>query len=135
MPIASQKAEHLLRSVSGQHTFKLHLGTEIRNLAELAELLDVMSEQSFAHHVTAKKNDFATWVREVVHDDELAQMLLPIHRRAEMTEVVKARVQELEHHASTDGVDSHAFMQTGLRDFAIGAIVGVVVGIGIALFL
>lgn len=133
--IAPQKAEHLLRSVSGQHTFKLHLGTEIRSLEELAELLDIMSDASFKHHVTAHKNDFANWVRDVVHDDELAQLLLPLKDRAETARVVKARVNALEHHASVDPVDAHQFMQTGLRDFAIGAVIGVVVGIGIALFL
>jgi len=132
MNTAPQKAAHLLRDVPRQHTFKLHLGTEIRNLEELAEVLDIMSDSTFHHHVTAQKNDFATWVREVIHDDELVELLQPIKNRKEMVRVVKARVSALEHQASTDPVDAKEFMQTGLRDFAIGAVVGVVVGIGIA---
>lgn len=135
MDLAPQKAEHLLRDVNTQHSFKLHLGTEIRNLSELAELLDVMSDASFAHHVSAKKNDFANWVREVVHDDELARMLTPIHDRQEMARVVNAHVTELEHTSSRDPVDAKTFMHTGVRDFAIGAVIGIVVGIGIAMFL
>ena len=135
MDLAPQKAEHLLRDVNAQHTFKLHLGTEIRNLTELAELLDVMSDASFAHHVSAKRNDFANWVREVVHDDDLSRMLAAIHDRQEMARAVNAHVTELEHTASRDPVDAKTFMHAGLRDFAMGAVVGIIVGVGIAMLL
>lgn len=93
-----------------------------------------MSDASFQHHVSAKKNDFMAWIRDVVHDDDLAEMVQHLDRQ-EMARTVRSRVSTLEHTASQDPVDAQKFMHSGLRDFAVGAVVGIIVGVGIAMLL
>ncbi|MFH1174610.1 MAG: hypothetical protein V1725_05725 [archaeon] len=47
-------------------------GEPIRSIIELRYALLVMSDDIFSKHVTAEKNDFSVWIRDVFHRNDIA---------------------------------------------------------------
>jgi hypothetical protein len=118
-----------------EHSFRLHkTSIQIRNLGELSDALEIMSQESFGHHVNDKKNDFAVWVREVLHDDELAGRLRGIGDRKKAYEIVKQRIREISYSGSQSGYKSTLF-GFGLWDVVIGFFGGLIVGLLLGHFL
>ncbi|MFH1049215.1 MAG: hypothetical protein V1732_06150 [Patescibacteria group bacterium] len=65
----------------------------LRNINELAESLKTMSEETFAHHVNAEKNDFVNWVREILLDKKLAADLKRSKTRSVALKKAEARLK------------------------------------------
>lgn len=63
-------------------------GKIVKNLRELADALRKMSKETFKYHVTKEKNDFSTWVAEVIGDRELAEKMKKARSQKEMAGVV-----------------------------------------------
>jgi len=55
--------------------FYLPDGTPIKSIKGLSDALKTMDEKTFKGHVSAKKNDFAEWIRVVLKKDELAEKI------------------------------------------------------------
>ncbi|MBS1266958.1 MAG: hypothetical protein MAG795_00928 [Candidatus Woesearchaeota archaeon] len=71
-------------------SFKIHKTTiELHNLEELAEALEIMSDESYNHHVNEKKNDFAIWVNDVIKNKELSDKLAGITNRRKALVAIK----------------------------------------------
>lgn len=75
-------------NAEGSACFWVNSGTVLKNLAELRDSLMDMPAESFAHHVSAHKNDFAKWVEEVLQDADLAKKLLKFKTQASMAKAV-----------------------------------------------
>jgi len=50
-------------------------GPILKDIRELRSALQGMADKQFDHHVTKEKNDFATWVEDVLKDSTLAKEL------------------------------------------------------------
>lgn len=61
-----------LRNSGPDCRFYLADGRQLGNLLELADALENMDETLFSQHVDQYRNDFAKWVYDVFHDEELA---------------------------------------------------------------
>ena len=68
--------------------FFLHGGGELKSLEELFVELQTMDHAVFSHHVSAERNDFATWVRDVMGDKYLAKNLALAKNRDEMLKML-----------------------------------------------
>lgn len=90
-----QEAEKLLADVPGENVFWCTDGRTMHNMQELAEALNTMTDDVFACHANQQKNDFSTWVREVIGDDRLADDLLRASSRTAATIVVTQRAASL----------------------------------------
>ena len=53
--------------------FILVNGKRLKNVKELADILDKIEDDVFNHHVTDDRNDFANWLRDVFKDLDLAR--------------------------------------------------------------
>lgn len=126
MNLSQEQANKLLQDVPSTHSFKVHLGAEVTNLKELSEMLDVMNEISFKHHVHEKKNDFATWISHSVGDKELADLVGKQQKQSKIAKLVRKRVRFL-----GTVQQGNTFMH-GITDFLIGTIIGIVLGILLA---
>ncbi len=58
------------------HAFRAMDGASYRSVVELANALDTMSDDTFYYHVTEQKNDFCSWLKEVFHEEALADKML-----------------------------------------------------------
>ncbi len=125
--ISLDKAEKILSEVHANAEFQLHLGASIKSLYELSEALDIISEDSFNHHVTKQKNDFASWIKDVLGDNKLAHQVEKMKKRKDISDAVKLRIKELER------VSYHSMLgdevKAGAREFLAGVIVGFIIGV------
>ncbi|MBW2967929.1 hypothetical protein KY362_05580 [Candidatus Woesearchaeota archaeon] len=73
-------------------------GVIIRNIYELKSEIRNMNDFSFKYHVNddKHKNDFAKWIREVLHDDQLAKWLDKCIDRTMYANFIDDRIKQLE---------------------------------------
>ncbi len=122
-----------LKGVKKENAFNVHEGNSIHSLYDLAETLKSMPTESFKHHVSETKNDFASWVRDVFEDSVLAARLSSRKTRTAMENAVRARIKELEHELMPAHASKKIFSR-GIIDFLIGLVIGLVAGILVASF-
>ncbi len=89
------KPKKILYDVAPDKCFWVHNGPIIKNLRELPDALKNMSDEIFKHHVNKQKNDFSTWIRDVVGDRELAASLKRIRSRTGVIKKVKERLKQV----------------------------------------
>ena len=63
------------RDAPAEHYFILCNGKHVKNLRELADVMEHIEDNVFSYHVTADRNDFAAWVKDIFKDVELAEKL------------------------------------------------------------
>ena len=68
-------AEKILGDVSQDKQFWCHDGRTVKNLNELTVVLREMPDETFSYHVNGEKNDFSSWIRDVIGDATLAKEL------------------------------------------------------------
>lgn len=61
--------------------FWFHFGPIVKNLGELRDALDTISDELFLYHVNKERNDIAKWVQEVFGDEALATKLIRVRTR------------------------------------------------------
>jgi len=69
------KIKQKIADAPAEQYFILANGQPVKNVKELADVLEHVSEDIFNHHVTNEKNDFANWTKDVFKEIELAQEL------------------------------------------------------------
>jgi hypothetical protein len=90
--ISQQDAERFLADVPEECVFWCHDGQVLRNMTELERALRSMGDETFAYHANAQRNDFSTWTREVIKDEELAADLGKSLNRTQAAKKVAGRV-------------------------------------------
>ena len=90
------QAIRLLREASQEELFHLQNGLDITSVRELVVQLRLMDEETFSHHVTKVRNDFATWIRDVFHEDMLADEIARIKKKDELANHIEQRLIDLE---------------------------------------
>jgi len=73
--------------------FWVHYGPVLGNLADLEKALQTMSEEQFRYHANKSRNDFVPWVKEVLHDEELAQKLHGSKTKKSASKMVSAHLK------------------------------------------
>lgn len=129
--VQPDKAEKIL-SRTKEKSFKLHMGAEIFSLRNLYEAFDIMSDETFEHHVRDSKNDFANWIENVFEDYDLAEHLRKLKTKEAMKKVLGERIEFLEKRAVAGRPLYHnEYMDHAVRDFVVGLIVGIIIGFAI----
>src|SRR5512136_1960730 len=93
--IATTDTKSILADVPQEHVFWCRDGQILKNLRELRDALAVMSEDTFAYHVNAAKNDFHNWVKDIIKDDVLASDLLKAANTTTAVRIVTDRIASL----------------------------------------
>ncbi|MDD5126944.1 MAG: hypothetical protein PHR43_02440 [Dehalococcoidales bacterium] len=85
-------ARKMLGDVPAENSFWCHGGRTLKNLSELESGIKEMTDETFAYHANAEKNDFSNWVREVIGDGKLATDLSRARNRTEAARLVTGRI-------------------------------------------
>jgi hypothetical protein len=93
--ITRADAVKLLGDVPEEFIFWCCDGRIFKNSRELYEGLSAMTNDSFAFHANAYKNDFSNWVRDVLKDNKLARDLLNANSHAQAAKTVAERMNFL----------------------------------------
>ena len=92
---AKDEARNYLRDVAPEQCFRVNNGPILKNLEELANSLPEMSDESFSHHLNSEKNDFSSWVKDVIGDQKLANDLLSSRNKESALNKVRNRLNSL----------------------------------------
>ncbi|OGL73942.1 hypothetical protein A3C96_02715 [Candidatus Uhrbacteria bacterium RIFCSPHIGHO2_02_FULL_60_10] len=93
---SAEAAKYLLRDITPKWKgFWLHMHLTAFSLSEFAAALPEISDEVFTYHVSGQKNDFSRWLREVVGDSELAQVLDGVKNKEDAARIVRLRVEDL----------------------------------------
>lgn len=90
--IMTEKEEIPLKlkmKVSQEKYFWLKNGQPIRSFKELLEAMDFIDDETFRHHVTENRNDFANWVAEVLEEEKLAEKIRTKTAKEELIKILK----------------------------------------------
>ncbi len=88
-PVVSRvRVYNLTRDIPTEKHFILANGQPIKNVAELAAILDQLEDHVFNHHVNADRNDFHNWVKDVFEDVELARKISGINDKKHLQLVI-----------------------------------------------
>jgi hypothetical protein len=90
--MTKKRAARLLSDVPDDKRFYCADGRVLKNLSELGNALNDMSVETFAHHSSEERNDFANWVRDVIGDKTLARDLGKLLTISETAKRVASRV-------------------------------------------
>ena len=77
-----------------QHYFYLNNGKKLKNIAELVENLKHMDQDLFSFHVNVQHNDFASWIRDVFGEKELARRIRHARFPASMLKSIEKYIQK-----------------------------------------
>ena len=88
----------LLGKAPETKSFVLQDGRKLRNVLELIDELETMSEETFRHYVTETENHFANWIEHVFGEKELAGELRHITNK---TDSQRAVLKKLVRHLLT----------------------------------
>lgn len=75
-----------------EHHFIVADGRKLKNIIELADALETMSEEIFRHHVNEFKNDFSAWVKDVFYEHSLADDMSRAKNRLETQIAILRRI-------------------------------------------
>ncbi|MBI4188029.1 MAG: hypothetical protein HY529_02370 [Chloroflexi bacterium] len=90
-----QEAKRLLSDVPEEYVFRACDGCVLRNMKELGNELKTITDENYAFHANAEKNDFTNWVRDIIKDDRLAKDLQKASNRVQAAKVTASRIDTL----------------------------------------
>jgi len=93
--VTKDEAKKYLCDAAPEQCFWVNNGPILKNMEELANTLPDMAEDTFRHHVNNEKNDFSSWVRDIIGDANLANDLLSSKNRDSALKKVRGRVNSL----------------------------------------
>lgn len=76
-PRAEITVKRFIEAPEGKR-FVLKDGRILKDIKELADALEHMSDDVFSHHVNESKNDFSNWAKDILLEKELAEDLQKI---------------------------------------------------------
>ena len=93
--VTKDEARGYLRDVAPEQCFWVNNGPILKNLDELANALQEISDDTYSHHVDSEKNDFSNWINDVIGDKKLANDLLSSKNKESVLKKVRNRVNSL----------------------------------------
>ncbi len=90
-----QEAQRFLADVPAEYVFWVNDGCILRNMKELGEEFSNMSEAAYLYHANDEKNDFVTWVKDVIGDATLVRELKKASSKAQAARAVSNRLNLL----------------------------------------
>jgi len=88
--------KRVLVCANGEQCFWATDGKIIANLIELRDALAEMEKEAFKHHVNSERNDFASWINDVLQDSELAEELRSAKQPSTARTIIARRLKSYE---------------------------------------
>ena len=98
--VSKDEARKYLCDAAPEQCFWVNNGPVLKNLDELASALPEMNNESFHHHVNNEKNDFSSWINDVIGDKKLANDLMSSKNRESAVKKIRNRLNTLKKIAS-----------------------------------
>src|SRR4030042_4477120 len=86
-----QEAKRFLADAPEEYVFRCCDGHILRNMKELGDALNTMTDETYVFHANTEKNDFTNWARDIIKDEMLAKDLQKAPNRAQAAKLVASR--------------------------------------------
>lgn len=93
--------QNTLRTADHEKAFVTRDGDRLHTILHLIDELQQMDDQTYSHHVTELKNDFANWVEHVFEHNSLAERMRRSRSRHTMIELLKEEYRFAKEHHTT----------------------------------
>jgi hypothetical protein len=90
--------KRIMSEVIPEKAFWINNGPVVHSLKELASVIQTLTPQQFAHHVTKERNDFAKWIQDVIGDRHLAKRVKSLKNKDAVAGVVTEHIESLSKH-------------------------------------
>ncbi len=94
-PAAKNPNEKLLAQVPEAFVFWCHDGQVFRDIDDLVNGFDMMSDETYYYHANDQKNDFSCWIIDIIRDEKLGQDLKKAKTRHNAKNITKQRYYDL----------------------------------------
>jgi hypothetical protein len=94
--ISKEEANRRLGYVPDEKRFWCQDGKVVKSLKELEKALNDMSDETFHYHAGEGRNDFTSWIGDVVGDNKLANDLSKAKSRMQASKAVAQRISFLQ---------------------------------------
>ena len=93
--VTKDDAGKYLSDALPEQCFWVNNGPILKNMEELANALPELNDEAFHHHVNNEKNDFSSWVKDVIGDQKLANDLLSSKSKDSALKKIRNRLNSL----------------------------------------
>jgi len=93
--VSKNEARRYLCDAAPEQCFWVNNGPVLKNLEELANALPDMNDETFNHHVNSEKNDFSSWIKDIIGDNKLANDLLSSKSKESVVKKLRSRLNSL----------------------------------------
>ena len=90
-----EEAAKYLCDAAPDHCFWVNNGPILKNVEELADALESISEDTYRYNANKGKNDCSKWISEIIGDNKLANDLLSAKNKNSAVNKVRARLNSL----------------------------------------
>ncbi len=80
----------VILDIEPENYFILHDGRVLKDLNDLLSALRNMDDYIFYYHANHEKNDFANWIREVIHERDLAKDIEKSKSKSQMVRILNS---------------------------------------------
>lgn len=87
--------ESFLADASTENYFYVCNGSVLKNVEDLKIFLQNVDTHTFSCHVNEQKNDFMSWIRDVIKDDLLASNISKCATKEEALNCIKKRISSV----------------------------------------
>jgi hypothetical protein len=87
--IFQKNLSNILSKHTEEKAFILNDGRKLYSIQDLVNILDQMPQELFQHHTGQGRNDFATWIRDVFDEKEIASLINSKHSKEELIKFFK----------------------------------------------
>ncbi|HSW36091.1 MAG TPA: hypothetical protein VLH18_05770 [Candidatus Limnocylindrales bacterium] len=94
-PAAEKQTGKYLEKVPETFVFWCHDGQVFRDIHDLLNGFDLMTDEIFIYHANEQKNDFTCWIVDVIGDVELGQEIKKAKTREQAKKVTQQRYYDL----------------------------------------
>lgn len=88
------RAKNILKILPKSESFWLCTNQDLRSLNTLAKSLDQANDDVFRYHVNKYKNDFSTWVKDIIGDNDFAREISRIKTKATLVRKIDEKINE-----------------------------------------
>ena len=93
--LTKDNARKYLSDVAPEQCFWVNNGAILKNLDELADSLQQISDETYSHHVNKEKNDFSRWINDIIGDQQLANELISSKNKESAVKKIRNRLNSL----------------------------------------
>ena len=97
--LTKDESKRYLSDAAPEQCFWVNNGPILKNMEELANVLPQIGDETFRHHVNSDKNDFSSWVNDIIGDKKLANDLLSSKSKDSALKKIRSRLNSLKKNA------------------------------------